>query len=164
MKNILSILAGASILIIGCNKDKSKVCTYHNKPLNVEVRFAGYFDYEITNFDVYQFQKNTNFSNLLKVDEVRNDQMAVVKNDTSSTLFYLNNKADYMLVLHQLGDTFKIENINYKEEYFDVIEPSGVCDQQREYSQRADTAYVNNTITTLKAEDLTSTILYLSKP
>lgn len=164
MKYNLLLALSSMILITACSKDTSKTCTYYKKPLPVDLSFVGYYDYQISNFDVYQYEKNTNFTQLIKKDEVRNDELIVIEGDTSNTLFMLGNKADYMVVLTQLYDTFYISNINYEPEYFEVVESSGKCDQQKEYFQIPSEALVNEEIIQFERLVEKESTLYLTKP
>lgn len=163
MKYTSYLLISSLLLLVACTKDKSKTCTYYKKPLPVNVKFVNYHDYEITNFDVYQYDQNSNFQSLVKVDEVRHNEMVPVNHDTSDVLFKLGNKVDYMIVLTQLSDTFYISKINYENDYFEVIEPSGKCDQQKEYVQLPDSAQVNGNFTTFEKLTAETATLYLKK-
>ncbi len=163
MNKTLLLAAGAlAIMQASCNKNTSKLCTYYNKPLQASVGFVGYFDYELNEIVIHQFERNTDFKTLIKSDRISNNAIAI-KNDTSEVLFDVGNKVDYMIELPQKQDTFYLTHINYQPEYFDIEEPSGKCDQKKAYSQLPDSVTINNTRSGILKTSPTQAHFYLEK-
>jgi hypothetical protein len=160
---IISSLCISLFSTTSCNKDSSKSCTYYNKPLPVEVGLVGYYDYEIHQIDVHQFEKGTSFNTHIKSESINLSDLNVTF-DTAYAVFSLNNKVDYMITLPQMNDTHYISDIGYKSEYFTIVEPSGKCDQQKAYTQLPDSATVNDERVPLHITATDKGSFYLSKP
>lgn len=154
----VSLLANTS-----CSKDSSKKCTYYNKPIPVDVGLVGYYDYEIYQIDIHQFEKGTDFTKLLKSESINLSNLNV-SYDTAYAVFSLNNKVDYMITLPQMDDTHYISDIGYKPEYFSLVETSGKCDQQKAYAQLPDSATVNYERVSLHVSATDKGSFYLTRP
>ncbi|OJU73940.1 MAG: hypothetical protein BGO09_00910 [Bacteroidetes bacterium 47-18] len=164
MKKILTLFSISLIALASCQKDKSKECTYYNKPLPVGVSFVGYYDYEINAVDLYQYEKGTNFQNFVRKDSYTKMAQYPVVHDTSTVIFHIAHKSDYMVVLPQKEDTFRITDIAYQPDYFSVVEPGGKCDQRKEYYQLPEYATLDgNVLRIVKLTDKTAGF-YINKP
>lgn len=164
MKKILTLSSLVLVALASCKKDRSKECSYYNKPLPVGVAFVGYYDYEINAVDLYQYEKGSNFLNFVRKDSYTKMAQYPVVNDTSTIIFHIANKSDYVVVLPQKEDTFRISNIAYEPDYFSVVEPGGKCDQQRAYSQLPEYATLDGKVLrVVKLSDHTAAF-YITKP
>ncbi len=157
-----SLIGCIALSFTACTKkDSSLGCTYFNRPENVKVAFVNFYDYEIDRVILFQYQKNSNFSDLIRADTYVYAPMPLVSNDTSPLLIDLNNKADYIVSLPNYQVSFKVNGLNYEEEYFSVNEPTGECNTKN-YSQKATSAVVNTERVSLDIQS-DHTRLYLSK-
>lgn len=157
MKKLITLSLMGILGLTSCDKDESKACTYYKKPLQVDVSFVGYYDYEINTVELYQYEKGSDFQKLVRKDMYNNMAQYPVTRDTSVVVFTLSNKTDYMVVLSQIEDTFKISDIDYEPEYFSVVEPSGKCNQTIEYYQLPSSANLDgNTTSVVKTSEKTA--------
>jgi len=144
MNKWIGALLCSSLLWTSCDKDESKTCSYYNKPIPTQVAVVGFYDYEISNIVLTQYDKYSNFNTILRSDTIRMSTLPIVTRDTSSFLFELTNKSDYEVYFPNIDETYRIDKIAYEPEYFDVVEPSGVCNQTISYQQTADSLRMNN--------------------
>lgn len=161
MKRIHAILLGLSTLgfIASCNKNEVKDCTYYNKPIPTQVSFVGYFDYELINVHVYHMNKQV-ANDTIKVDSLMFPNMPNMVQDTSQFIFAMNEKTDYIVVLPNSFDTFRIKDLNYQDIYVNEPPTEDGC-KTVNLEQKATAAQVNNVRTAVVPNHQDVPVLYL---
>lgn len=163
MTKWLGVLLSSAIIFTACDKDKSKSCTYYNKPLPTNVALVGFFDYEVNNMILNQYEKNSNFGILLRSDTIQIEPMPVFTRDTSASLLEFSSKSDYEIIFPNIDEKYRIDKISYLPEYFEVVEPSGICNQSESYEQTADSLRMDNQYYTLTKKSPTDVYFYLKR-